>query len=110
MKTETQIRLKKVQLFGAITLLALSVLFLFQDSGITGHFSADFRSQVLNLEISQSQKFLMSTNSDENIHMPSIRTSQPPFWRRRGRSRCLPGGDRPSSGDADGRSDRRGEC
>ncbi len=73
MKEQTHNTIRKVQVFLAVSLLFVAVLFLFKDPGITGHFSADFRSQILDLEIGQSQKFLLSTNSEEPIYISSFR-------------------------------------
>ncbi len=66
-------KLKKIQLFVAVGLLLVSVLMLFRNPGITGYVSADFKSQVLNLDIDESQSFLLTTNSEEPIYITSFR-------------------------------------
>ena len=47
----------------------------FKNPGITGYVSADFRSQVLNLEIDHSQKLLLATTSPEPLYLTSFRVS-----------------------------------
>ncbi len=64
---------RKIQLFAAISFLMVSVLLFFNNPGITGHVTADFRSQVLNMEIEKSQSFLLNTNTDEPMYINSIR-------------------------------------
>ncbi|MBD3248895.1 hypothetical protein GF336_02505 [Candidatus Woesearchaeota archaeon] len=64
---------KKIQLFAAVSLLMVSVLLFFNNPGITGHVTADFRSQILNMEIDKSQSFLLNTNADEPMYINSIR-------------------------------------
>ncbi len=75
MKSKTHDKLKKTQLFVAISLLLLSTLLLFKTPGITGHFSADFMSQQLNMVIEQSQSFEIATNNQESIYVSSLRLS-----------------------------------
>lgn len=70
-----KIHWKKAQLFVAISLLFVATLFLFNDSGITGHVTADFRSQTLNLAVEQSQMFSLTTNQAEPIYISSFRMS-----------------------------------
>ncbi len=75
MKEKTHNNLKKVQLFVAISLLLVSVGLLFKNPGITGHFSADFQSQILDIDIEQSQSYLLATNTPEEIYISSFRIS-----------------------------------
>jgi len=75
MKVKTVKNLKKLQLFAAISLLMISTLMLFKSPGITGHFSADFRSQILDMEIKESQTYSISTNSPDPIYITSLRLS-----------------------------------
>ena len=75
MKEETHEKMKKIQLFVAISLLLVCAGMLFKNPGITGHFSADFRSQPLDLVIDQSQSYLIKTNTPEPIHITSFRLS-----------------------------------
>ena len=75
MKEETYNKLKKIQLFVAVSLLLVSVTLLFKNPGITGHFSADFRSQILSITMDKSQSYLFSTNSPEPTYVSSLRVS-----------------------------------
>ena len=75
MKEETHEKLKKIQLFFAISLLLVSISLFFKNPGITGHFSADFKSQILDIMIEQSQSYLITANSPEPIYVSSFRIS-----------------------------------
>ena len=75
MEQETKDKLKKMQIFAAVSLVLISTLFLFKTPGITGHFTADFKSQVLNMQIEQSQLYLLSSNNPEPIYVSSFRLS-----------------------------------
>jgi hypothetical protein len=75
MVNELSQNFKKLQIFAAISLLLLSTLFLFRTPGITGHFSADFKSQIINMDIEQSQIYALSTNNPEPTHISSFRLS-----------------------------------
>jgi len=66
---------KKIQLGIAICLLLVAVLMLFKNPGITGHFSADFKSQTLSMTIDKSQSYMLTAVSDEPIYVTSIRMS-----------------------------------
>ena len=67
--------IKKIPLIFAISLLLVSIGFLFKNPGITGHVAADFRSQTFNLELDNSQSFLLKTNSQNPIYISSFRLS-----------------------------------
>ncbi|MBD3354537.1 hypothetical protein GF361_00970 [Candidatus Woesearchaeota archaeon] len=70
---KTHNNIYKFLLFTAVSLVLVSTLLLFQDSGITGHFSADFRSQILDMEVKESQTYSISTNSLDPIYITSLR-------------------------------------
>ncbi|MBR9692096.1 hypothetical protein GOV06_04915 [Candidatus Woesearchaeota archaeon] len=75
LKKETHNKLKKAQLFVAISLLLVSSLMLFRNTGITGHFSADFMSQIVDLKIEESQSYSLSSDNTEPIYISSLRLS-----------------------------------
>ncbi|MBW2966582.1 hypothetical protein KY342_05750 [Candidatus Woesearchaeota archaeon] len=75
MKEETHDRLKKIQLFIGVSLLLVSVTLLFKNPGITGYFSADFRSQTLDITIDKSQSYLLFSNLLETVYVSSLRIS-----------------------------------
>lgn len=75
MEEETHQKIRKIQLFVAISLLLISTLVLFRDPTISGHFSADFRSQPVDLAIDHSQSYLLKTDSPEPIYITSLRLS-----------------------------------
>ena len=66
---------KKIQLGIAICLLLVAVLMLFKNPSITGHFSADFRSQTLNLAMGKSQNYMLTAISQEPFYITSLRIS-----------------------------------
>ncbi len=74
-KTKGKGHFKKIQLAVAICLLLVAVLMLFKNPGITGHFSADFKSQTLSMTIDKSQSYMLTALSQEPIHVTSIRMS-----------------------------------
>ena len=75
MKDETKNKLKKMEIALAVSLLLMSTLFLFKTPGITGHFSADFKSQTINMAIEQSQIFSLRTTNQEPVAVSSLRMS-----------------------------------
>jgi hypothetical protein len=75
MEKETKNNLKKVQLFVAVSLLLFSTLFLFRTPGITGHVTADFRSQPVDITIEQSQVYSIKTSNPEPVSVSSLRMS-----------------------------------
>lgn len=75
MQEERKQTLKKAQFFVAVSLLLVSVLVLFNNSGITGHFSADFKSQFIDISIEQSQSYIITSTSNEPIKLSSFRLS-----------------------------------
>ena len=74
-KSKDKGHFKKIQLAVAICLLLVAVLMLFKNPGITGHFSADFKSQTLSMAIDKSQSYMLTAVSQEPIYITSIRMS-----------------------------------
>lgn len=75
MKEKNHEKLKKAQIFIAASLLLILTILLFKNTDITGHVSADFRSQEFNLIMDKSQEFLLKTNSAEPMLISSFRLS-----------------------------------
>ncbi len=75
MKKETHEKMKKAQLFIAASLLFISLGLMFNNPGITGHFSADFKTQTLDIRMDQSQSYSIATDSSDSIYLSSLRLS-----------------------------------
>lgn len=68
-------KFKKIQLGVAISLLLVCTLMLFKNPSILGHYSADFKTQTLDIIIDKSQSYALTTTSQEPLYITSLRVS-----------------------------------
>lgn len=75
MEESTKKTVHQIEITVAVLLIMVSVIALFPNKGITGYISVETKSKTLNLTISNSQSYVLTTNNEALFYLTSIKVS-----------------------------------
>lgn len=75
MEESTKRKIHQGEITIAIVLLLVATISLFPNPGITGFVSVESKKQRIDLEIANSQSYILTTNSEEPFYLTALRIS-----------------------------------